>query len=144
MWIEKRHCICSVIVMDQHALAHFIQFDVNIANQEILLTHWLLKIQNQDILWSRFNMRGRKTRYPWQKLEWLRGGERIPWHSARSATSSVARMQKDKKIDRAPQHLAQAVRILFILSNKIEVGLFMVLYLRSIPGDKMSNCRKPF
>ena len=49
MWIENRRCICSVIVMDQHALAHFIQFDVNIANQEILLTHGLLKIQNQDI-----------------------------------------------------------------------------------------------
>jgi len=66
------------------------------------------------------------------------GGERVPKHSARSATSSVARMRKDKKIDRAPQHPAQAVRILILLSHTIEVGFSMVFYVRNIPGNKIS------
>jgi hypothetical protein len=47
-------------------------------------------------------------------------------------------MRKDKKIDRAPQHPAQAVRILILLSHTIEVGFSMVFYVRNIPGNKIS------
>ena len=44
----KRRCSCGF--KDDHALAHFIQFDFNISNQESLLTNGLFKIQNKDRL----------------------------------------------------------------------------------------------